>query len=80
VVISALPSHIKTRGKSPKTGLETRPEGGAKLSNIMKTVIKQCTCTHEAQDKLHGKGNRVHNLGGNKDKPVPKCTVCGRPK
>lgn len=37
------------------------------------TTIKTCKCKHEYQDKVYGKGNRVHN-------PGPKsitCTVCG---
>lgn len=36
-------------------------------------MIKRCSCTHEAQDKIHGKGLRVFN-------PTTKgarCTVCG---
>ena len=36
-------------------------------------MILPCTCTHEAQDKIHGKGRRVWNVG----KTHRKCTVCG---
>lgn len=36
--------------------------------------IRSCTCQHESQDKLHGRGMRVFNLGFK----GAKCTVCGR--
>jgi len=35
-------------------------------------MIISCTCTHEYQDKLYGKGRRVFNEG----KTNYKCTVC----
>lgn len=35
-------------------------------------MIIKCNCKHEAQDKLHGAGNRVHNSG----KGIYRCTVC----
>jgi hypothetical protein len=36
-------------------------------------AILKCVCTHPAQDKLHGKGFRVHN----KTKEAKyRCTVC----
>ena len=38
------------------------------------TIIKKCTCKHEFQDKVYGKGMRVHNKS-DKD-PVCYCTVC----
>lgn len=38
------------------------------------TAIKKCKCVHEGQDKLHGKGNRVHNWAA-KDSGW-RCTVC----
>ena len=41
-------------------------------------MIAPCTCKHEAQDRLNGKNNRVHNptksTVGNK--VVYRCTVC----
>ena len=37
-------------------------------------MILNCTCEHESQDKIHGKGRRVHNLTG---KYRHRCTVCG---
>lgn len=45
----------------------------------MRTTIKSCSCSHNGQDKLHGKGRRVHNqLQTPKDKkPEWRCTVCG---
>lgn len=39
------------------------------------TTTKPCTCKHESQDALHGKGIRVKNL--TKDKKH-RCTVCGK--
>ncbi len=39
------------------------------------SFIAKCTCIHEGQDKIHGRGNRVFNLGKSAEKG--KCTVCG---
>lgn len=39
------------------------------------TVVKTCTCTHESQDQIHGKKQRVFN-SLEKDNQY-KCTVCG---
>lgn len=36
-------------------------------------MILQCTCKHEEQDKLHGKGKRVYN----ECKTKARCSVCG---
>lgn len=43
------------------------------------TTTKKCTCTNEFQDREHGHGWRLHNLGS---KDEARCTVCGagRPK
>lgn len=41
-------------------------------------MIKKCTCKHEDQDQMHGKGNRVHNPT-KEDRSTPskwRCTVC----
>lgn len=40
----------------------------------MAVVIKHCTCKHDAQDAMYGKGNRVMNEC---NKGV-RCTVCGK--
>ena len=43
------------------------------------TKIMPCTCTHSAQDRLHGPGKRVHNSY----EKVPagwRCAVCGPEK
>lgn len=48
---------------------ETSTAGG-------KVKVLDCTCANVGQDKLHGKGKRVHN-------PFAKgyrCTVCGKEK
>ena len=37
-------------------------------------AIKQCTCEHESQDKIHGEKMRVHN----KTVLGYRCTVCGK--
>ena len=41
-------------------------------------MVQTCTCNHEGQDKIHGKGRRVFNLLAGKDKA--RCTVCGKEK
>lgn len=44
----------------------------------MATIIQRCSCGHEGQDKLHGRGMRVYNEAKaiNKDTGVWRCTVC----
>lgn len=46
----------------------------------MKSIIAPCTCAHESQDAIHGKGKRVKNprkkAAG--QKPEYRCTVCGK--
>lgn len=44
-------------------------------------MIHKCSCQHEQQDKLYGKGNRVHNECNPKasSKSI-RCTVCGSVK
>lgn len=42
------------------------------------TTIKPCHCENEGQDRLHGKGRRVHNFAHNDDKW--RCTVCSDKK
>lgn len=50
----------------------------------MSSIIKKCNnnCPpHEFQDNTYGKGMRVMNLAtkkGSKDKPVYRCTICGK--
>ena len=41
------------------------------------TKIMPCTCTHAAQDRLHGAGGRVHNSYIKSDGGW-RCTVCLR--
>jgi len=47
-------------------------------------VIESCTCSHVYQDKLYGKGKRVHNIMLKDNHPNPKgrlrCTVCAMVK
>lgn len=45
----------------------------------MQTTVKPCSCKHESQDALHGKGQRVMNLTKkmNGTKKMHRCTVCG---
>ena len=45
-------------------------------------MIKQCDCKHEFQDKIYGKGNRVHNLARNENNKAGgyRCTVCKKVK
>lgn len=49
----------------------------------MKTVAYvKCTCVHEQQDALHGKGIRLMNALKTKDPKDPRrevrCTVCSK--
>jgi len=41
-------------------------------------MIIKCSCKHEGQDKLHGKGMRVHNICKLDDDTMNglRCTVC----
>lgn len=41
---------------------------------IMPGKILPCNCVHEAQDRFHGKGNRVHTARAGNEKF--RCTVC----
>ena len=52
---------------------------GKKSAGIpLESKILRCTCAHAGQDKLHGKGMRVFNKLGGKDKhDTYRCTVCG---
>jgi len=45
------------------------------------TVVLDCTCTDEQQDRIYGKKRRLHNLGFSKGKENGKayCTVCSVP-
>lgn len=42
------------------------------------TVIKSCTCRHDYQDEVYGKGKRVMNRTSLKKVSTPRarCTVC----
>jgi len=45
------------------------------------TKILPCNCKHEFQDKLYGKGMRVHNQMTKENKLGDwRCTSCGKPK
>lgn len=39
------------------------------------SIIAKCTCSHDGQDEMYGKWNRVWNPAG--DKTGYRCTVCG---
>ena len=44
----------------------------------MPSKVIACTCKHDAQDKIHGKGQRAHNQIKPKELPARwSCTVCG---
>lgn len=42
----------------------------------MATKLMKCDCKHEAQDKMHGVGNRLHNSGAK----GWSCCVCAKTK
>lgn len=39
-------------------------------------MIVKCLCSHEGQDMLHGKGNRVANKTKQANPDKYRCTVC----
>ena len=42
-------------------------------------TIMECTCNHDSQDKMYGKGRRVHNVAPGSDQKKTnrfRCTVC----
>lgn len=43
------------------------------------TKVLKCQkgCKHEFQDSRYGAGMRVFNVGGTKESPKNRCTVCG---
>ena len=43
-------------------------------------MIKECTCKHSQQDKLHGKQQRVKNALPHDPKKLQqyRCSVCGK--
>jgi hypothetical protein len=48
--------------------------------NSLDAVIRKCECSNTGQDKLHGKGMRVHNPFKMKDGKTLnyRCTVCSK--
>jgi len=48
----------------------------------MTAKILKCDCVHEYQDKIHGKGKRVHNFAKNANNKSGgwRCTVCQKIK
>lgn len=43
--------------------------------------ITSCDCKHEYQDKMYGRGQRVHNpCKRGTDSVDYRCTVCGKKK
>ena len=54
-----------------------RPAPAAERAPLERAPIKPCICKHTYQDRLYGKGMRVHTVGGEKARPTFYCTVCG---
>lgn len=44
---------------------------------MAESKIMKCTCKHEYQDQVYGKGMRVCNPIGKSQDSGYKCTVCG---
>jgi hypothetical protein len=42
------------------------------------TKILRCDCHHEYQDKIYGKGMRLHTPKEEPEKNGYRCTVCGK--
>jgi hypothetical protein len=54
----------------------------APKSGVYRIEIRTCTCSHDYQDAVYGKGKRVMNPIGKDAKGTSdgthKCTVCGK--
>ena len=55
-------------GERGAGSLPGRKEG----EEMSETKILKCDCKHDVQDKIYGKGNRLHNKGLKQY----TCTVC----
>lgn len=44
------------------------------MANVQGTIILQCNCKDEQQDKMYGKDQRLHNKSA--DGKTAYCTVC----
>lgn len=65
---------VETLSKLPAKAVADKNRS---LSSYPGTKILPCTCIHEDQDKMYGKGRRVHNRIETKGKFVGyACTVC----
>lgn len=52
-------------------------EGGGSTT----TCVERCTCVSETQDRMLGKGLRLHNRSQSSKTPLRRrCTVCGTRK
>lgn len=45
-------------------------------AKVKNTALARCSCENEYQDQRYGKGVRVWNRGGSKERPKFTCTVC----
>ena len=54
------------------------------LNQFTKKNVFNCGCKSEPsfatdfQDKVYGKGFRLHTVGGTKERPSYTCTICGK--
>lgn len=57
-------------------GLRIISEGGS----LAKTKVMKCSCEHQGQDRMYGKGNRLFNvtIKGKQGPEVYRCTICGK--
>jgi hypothetical protein len=41
------------------------------------TKVQSCSCKHNDQDRMYGKGKRLHNQTRGNNRSEWRCTVCG---
>jgi hypothetical protein len=47
------------------------------MADKVTVEVRPCPCQSAYQDRVYGKGNRLHNLSQGGKKRNVKCTVCG---
>ena len=80
----AIKNKNKKEAKKASVDAKTKKSSGTKEPKVkeekgragMGTVLRNCTCASEFQDRTYGRGIRVFNVGGTRESPKYSCTVC----